>query len=273
MKKVFALLMTAVTMCAGASVFGATVLKPKKAAPVAKQDVSTSTTSVGASMLPTALNLVQGVMALSQQQKALRAECYPTKAEITFVNNLVKEWANAGGVNPAGGGLECTGGNTYEGTYKASLDDDTGQLKVCWDVYSTTEARGAVWQGYPKVVEIDYCSDTTVGTLAKCPQAKRVKASNIWDVFAGIGFTDADFTKSEASQATALLQKVDKCSDAKLAAQRKAAVGGFITGTISNLGQPTNTGSVMDAVTGIMSQKGVGGIGGLANIATQFLDK
>lgn len=273
MKKVFAFLMTAVVACVGTSVFGATVLKPKKAAPVAKQEVSTSTTSVGASMLPTALNLVQGVMALSQQQKALREECYPTKAEITFVNNLVKEWANAGGANPAESGLRCKDGDKYESTYRRSLDDDTGMKTVCWDVYSDTEARGAVWADYPKVVDFDYCSDTTVSVLAKCPQSKRVKASNIWDVFAGIGFTDADFTKSEASQAAALLQKVDKCSDAKLAARRKAAIGGFVTGTISNLGQPTNTGSVMDAVTGIMGQKGVGGIGGLANIATQFLDK
>ena len=265
--------------CCGA--FGATVLKPKKAAPVAQTDASTSTTSVGASMLPTALNLVQGVMQLSQQQKALTAECYPTSSEINFVNNLVKEWANAGGTNPArtsaasGGttyntGIACGYNDTYEASVRRKAQDKAGTQRVCWETFKATEARGAVWEGYPKAVVTPlYCPDGSVD----CNENKKVKSSNMWDLFAIIDFGDADYTKSEASQAAALRQKVDKCSDAKLLAQKKAAVGGFITGTISNLGQPTNTGSVMEMVTGIMGQKGVGGVGGLANIATTLLDK
>lgn len=264
--------------CCGA--FGATVLKPKKAAPVAQQDTSTSTTSVGASMLPTALSLVQGVMQLSQQQKALTAECYPTNSEINFVNNLVKEWANAGGANPVASsvsgnrttyntGIACDG-EKYEDSVLRRARFPDGGSKICWEVFSPTEARGAVWAGYPKATVTSlYCPDGTYN----CSENKKVKSSNMWDLFALIDFGDADYTKSEASQAAALRQKVDKCSDAKLLAQKKAAVGNFITGTISNLGQPTNTGSVMEMVTGIMGQKGVGGVGGLANIATSLLDK
>jgi len=281
MKKLYAFCGVVLTACFCCTAFGATVLKPKKAASVAKQDTSTSTTSVGASMLPTALNLVQGVMALTQQQKALVAECYPTSSEINFVNNLVKEWANAGGANPAepsitsGGttyntGIACGANDTYEASVRRKAESNDGMQKVCWETFKATEARGAVWEGYPKAVVTPlYCPD---GSFS-CNENKKVKSSNMWDLFAIIDFGDADYTKSEASQAAALRQKVDKCSDAKLLAQKKAAVGGFITGTISNLGQPTNTGSVMEMVSGIMAQKGVGGVGGLANIATSLLDK
>ena len=67
----------AALVCFGA--FGAAnVLVPKKADSVAKREASTSTTSVGASLLPTAINLVGSVMQLNQQQKALTAECEPT---------------------------------------------------------------------------------------------------------------------------------------------------------------------------------------------------
>jgi hypothetical protein len=256
--------------CLCCSAFGATVLKPKKAAPVAKQEVSTSTTNVGASMLPTALSLVQGVMELSQQQKALTAECQPSSSEINFVNNLVKEWANAGGVNPVGTKIQKCEGTKYETRVRelANRDDKTTQ-KICWDVFTDEEARGAVWRGYPKAVRVDYYKD------GESKSKNKQVASNMWDIFALIegDFSEADYTKSESSQAIALHQKVDRCSDVKLAAQKRAAVGGFITSTISNLGQPTNTASVMDAVTGIMGQKGVGGIGSLATVATQLLDK
>ena len=53
------------------------------------------------------------------------------------------------------------------------------------------------------------------------------------------------------------------------------AFGGFVTNTIGNMGQKTNTGSVMDAVTGVLGNSGggLGNLGGLATVATQFLDK
>ena len=272
MKRFYAFCGLALAICACADAFAATVLKPKKAAPVATQDLTTtSTTNVGASMLPNALNLVQGVMALNQQQKALKAECYPTTSEINFVNNMVKEWANAGVKDPFVGtnkNLKCDNGDSYKASVLNKVDDPNNTtLNICWDVFKGEEARGAVWSGFPKATVVDYYpkGDKSSKTTEK--------SSNMWDIFAMIDFGDADYTKSEASQAAALRQKLDRCSDAKLAAQQKAAVGNFITGTIGNLGQSTNTGSVMEAVTGIMGQSGMNGVGNLANIAVQFIDK
>ena len=90
-----------------------------------------------------------------------------------------------------------------------------------------------------------------------------------------INFDESDYTKSEATQAQALLQKAANCSGNKLAAKRLESFGGFVTSTIGRLGQKTNTGSVMDAVSGVISNSGggLGNLGGLATVASQFLDK
>ena len=88
-----------------------------------------------------------------------------------------------------------------------------------------------------------------------------------------INFDNQDYTRSEASQAVALLQKATNCSGNKLAAKRLESFGTFIKSNIANVGQSTNTGNVMDAVSGLVNQSGLSGVGGLANIATQFLDK
>ena len=277
MKKFCAFLGVTLAACICANAFAATVLKPKKAAPVAKQETTTSTTNIGASMLPTAISMVSNVIALSQQQKALTADCYPSSSEITFVNNMVKEWANAGGANPVGAGkkIPACGKDGAKADYKTSVMDkinsqNDNTKKICWDVYNEKEARGAVWQGYPKAVVIEHCEDGD--SNGKCKT--KVKSSNMWDIFALISadFGDADYTKSESSQAAALRQKVSNCSDAKLAAKKKEMVGGFITSTIGNMGQTTNTATVMDSVQTIMGQKGLGGIGNLANIAVQFME-
>ena len=65
------------------SAFGAAnVIVPKKADSVVKRDASTSTSDMGASLLPTAATLVANVVALNQQQKALVAECEPTSRDL-----------------------------------------------------------------------------------------------------------------------------------------------------------------------------------------------
>ena len=60
----------------------------KKAAPVATQQASKL--DGAGSLVGTALTLVSGVKALNQKVNALSAECQPTSAEISFVNETVK---------------------------------------------------------------------------------------------------------------------------------------------------------------------------------------
>ena len=279
MKKFFIFCAILGVFCGATRAFGAAnVLVPKKADSVAKYDASTSTTNVGASLLPTAATLVGNVIALNQQQKALTAECEPTSREITFVNNMIKEWAIAGAVNPLAnnsrGMRACDkdGGETYENTVtQAGMGVTVDVSGVCYDTFSDADARGAVWANFPKAAVVEYCSDG--GALSMCSKNKRKKMTNMWTLFDMVDFDNKDYTRAEASQAVALLQKATNCSGNKLAAKRLETFGGFITNTISNMGQPTNTGNVMNAVSGIVGQTGIGGIGGLATVASQFLDK
>ncbi len=256
--------------------FGAaTVLTPKKANSVAKREESSSVTSMGGSLLPTAMGLVGGVMQLTQQQKALAAECEPTDKEVTFVNNLVKEWAIAGAANPLetggfGGGIIGCDGVQYADTVRESIAYSDSSL-ICYDTFSDKDAHGAVWAGFPKAAVVTYCSDDP--NSYSCSASKKKKVTNLYDIFEKIDFDEKDYTKSEASQAAALLQKSANCSGSKLAAKRLESFGGFITGAIGNMGQKTNTGSVMEAVSGVVGSSGLGGLGNLAGIATQFLDR
>ena len=284
MKRFIAFFSLLLTIGAVVEAYGAAnVLVPKKADSVAKRDASTTTSNIGGSLMNTAVNLATGVIALNQQQKALTAECEPSNRDITFVNNMIKEWAIAGGVNPlrssSGGtasisGVQaCTGSNTYANTVRASGNAvTTGGAIVCYDVFSASEARGAVWAGFPKAAIADYCSSSD--DFSVCSKNSKKKTTNMWELFSLIDFDDQDYTRSEASQAQALRQKASNCSDSKLAAKRMESVGGFIQNTISNAGQPTNTGSIMQSVQGIVGQSGIGGLGGLAtSVAGQFMDR
>lgn len=277
MKRFFIFCTTAVAICGAFNAFGAAnVLVPKKAASVAKQEASTSATNLGASLLPTAVGLVGNVIALNQQQKALVAECEPTSREITFVNNLIKEWAIAGATNPLSAGSAgmrpCEDGETYESTVNGSgMGVTIDASAICYDTFSVSDARGAVWAGFPKAAVVEYCSGGE--SLSTCGKNKRKKMTNMWTLFDMIDFDNDDYTRAEASQAVALLQKATNCSGNKLAAKRLETFGGFITNTISSIGQPTNTGNVMSAVTSMVGQSGIGGLGNLATVASQFLDK
>ena len=272
MKKIIAFCTAVIAVCGVCDAFGAAnVLTPKKANSVAKREETTSVTSIGGSLLPSAIGLVGNVMQLTKQQQELVAECQPTQKEITFVNNLVKEWAIAGAANPIDslGSGACGDGWTYKEAveYNATSVD---KEEICTDVFSALEAHGAVWAGFPKVAVATYCPDGS-GT---CSKSKQKTVSNIYDIFNAIDFEEKDYTKSEATQANALLEKSAKCSGSQIAAKRLESFGGFITSTIGNMGQKTNTASVMEAVSGAVGSTGLSGlVGSFGGIAGQLLDR
>ena len=274
MKKFAAIFVALIIVGEVISAFGAAnVLVPKKASSVAKRETETSVTGLGGSLLPTALGVVGNVMALNKQQKELAAECEPTAKEIAFVNNLVKEWAIAGAPNPFDMG---TFGSVYpcEGPrYEEKMSDADSSLEVvnlCYDAYTEAEARGAVWVRYPKAAVARYCPEGGGG----CAASKQKKTTNLYEIFNAIDFDEKDYTKAEATQANALLEKSAKCSGSKLAAKRLESFGTFVTSTIGGLGQKTNTASVMQSVSGALGSSGLSGlVGSFGGIAGQLLDK
>ena len=121
----------------------------KKAAPVATK--KTSAKDAGASLLPGVLNLISGVQQLTQQQKVLTEECIPTSQEITWVNNMVKEWAKTGAstaeeIEGKMNGMkrcdDASGG--YEESVRIAADTEDSEM-ICYDWFDDSSDKGTVW--------------------------------------------------------------------------------------------------------------------------------
>lgn len=266
MKKVCTCFFGILFMCLNA----AQAVTVKKAAPVAKKESNTSSTT--ASLVPTVLNLVSGIQALNAKQNQMTAECIPTAAEINFVNQTIKEWAKTGAATAEEALSQlkmqpCP----KEWSYASSVQSDAGMNErniVCVDVFKDA---GMIWDGYPMASHATYCADGS----DTCGTKDQRTASNIYNVFNLIDFSQADYTAQEGTVAAALVAKIENCSDAKLSAKKRALWQEFLTGTIGNMGQSTNTGAIMQQVESISSSGG--GFGGalqsLSGIATQFMDR
>lgn len=245
----------------------------KKASNVKKQE--TSVKDMGASLVPTIMGLVSSVQEISKKQKELTEECKPTSQEIQWVNNMIKEWAKTGAstadeVKSKLGMEPCpTPEGGYEQNIKLAADIDDDTLR-CYDWFGGDANKSNVWYRFPMAKLAYYCSD---GSLDSCAEKNRKYVSNIYDVFNLVDFTNADYSKDDATQAQKLTDKIEKCSYAKLDAKKKAIWGEFLVNTIGNVGQKTNTGTIMQSVSGIASSGGLGGLSSLGGIASQFLNK
>ena len=248
---------------------GAVVIK--KAAPVSSSTVATSASDSTTSLVGNVLGLVMGVTTLNQQTRALTAECLPTAQEINFVDSTVKEWAKTGASSASEveqymrrlGRRPCTSYNGYEMSVRLNAGGDGD---ICYNYYGEEDAD-TVWYKFPRVGRASYCPDGST----TCGAQERETASDIYEIFNLIDFGTNDYTPAEATMAAKLLDKIETCSSAKLSAKKKAMWGEFLTNTVSNMGQKTNTGNIMQQVQGLTS--GGGGLQSLGSIAQQFLDK
>ena len=242
----------------------------KKAAPVATQ--AASSTSTTASLVPTVLTLVSNVQQLNAKQNELTNNCIPSSAEITFVDNVVKEWAKTGAMSadevqkrlnrPA-----CGSDNGYETRVKVSAA--TGVDNLCYNTFNGYGNDGMVWAGYPKVGLAKYCDDGS----EDCKNKKT--KSDIYEIFNLVDFVEADYTKQEATMAAKLIAKIDECSDVEISKKKRAMWGEFLTTTMGGVGQKTNTSTIMNTV-GEITKSGTnltGGLSSLGSVATQYLNK
>ena len=262
MKKIFTIFV--VCACAVTCVSQAAV-NIKKAAPVATKKADATETAT--SLLPTVVGLVGSVQNLQAQQQQLTADCAATSDEINTVNDLVKEWAKLGETTAAAavsglGDRDCT--DAFQ--YHLDFDDDN---ESCYEVFKTKADEKTVWNGFPKVSSGKKCKD---GNGKNC-----TTVSNIYDIFERIPFSNADYTKAEAKKIAQLKEKAGRCAPSKIAAQKRELYGGFLTQTLSSVGQSTGaagTASVLDAVS---SMGGSGDLKSmlpsLGQMATQTMDK
>ena len=243
----------------------------KKAAPVATQQVAKEE---GASnLLGTALSLYSGIKELTQKVNALTEECQPSSTDISTVNNLIKEWAKTGAatkdeVATKLGRSACTiesGVGGYEGAVRQAVLSETDTL--CFDSFKGDANKDTPWDGFPRVGTATYCEDGG----SSCSAKKQKKTSDIYEIFALIDFSDADYTAKEASDVAKFKAKAEKCSGKKVAQAKNELWGGYVQDTIGNLGQKTSTSTIMDAVSGVVNSSG-GSMGGLSSIGSFISD-
>lgn len=245
----------------------------KKAAPVATKQASAM--DGAGSLVGTVLTLASGVKDLNKQVNELTAECQPNSAEINFVNETVKEWAKTGAASATDvqrmlQRKPCdvsSGVGGYQTSVEIAAMMDTGD--ICYDSFRGTGNDGMVWAGFPRVGLASYCEDGS----RSCGK-KQKSASDIYEIFNLVDFTEADYTKSEATMAGKLIAKIEKCSGAKLSQRKKMLWGNFLTESIGNLGQKTNTASIMDTVSGVVGGgAGLGGLQSIGSFITSSMDR
>lgn len=270
MKKILLIFITGVISLTGIPVFAVTI---NKAAPVAAQESSSSTTV--SSLVPTVLNLISNVQQLSAKQKELTNECIPSSQEINFVDNTVKEWAKTGAmtadeVQRRLGRQRCRVANGgYASAVEVAAGTDMDEL-ICYDYFAGDGNAGMVWENFPKVGKATYCSDGSPAGM--CSDKNKVTVSDIYDIFNLIDFTEVDYSASELTMAAKLMSKIEQCSYSRLSAKKREMWGEFLTTTVNSLGEPTNTGSIMQSVSTITGGSGLGSsIGSIGALATSLL--
>lgn len=273
MKKLFLFLFVFYGVALESNAFAVvTNFTPKKAAPVAVNKEATTKNSFGASFLPNVLNVASSVISMKEQQDKLTAECEPSSSDLSFVNNMIKEWAISGGVNPfdSSGITQCSSVDSYENSVRANNGGSDAANMICYDWF--TDDKSAIWYGYPKASIANYCS--TGDSMSDCAPANKKKATNLWTLYSMIPFDQDDFDEKEGKGYASLAEKADKCTPKKVAAARMSAMGGFVSTAINNVGAPVGTENVMQNVQSLMGKSGLGeNISGLSQIAGSLLNR
>ena len=242
-----------------------------KAAPVAAQE--TSAASSVTSLVPTVLGLITNVQSISAKQKELTAECIPSTQEITFVNNMIKEWAKTGAMSAEEvqkrlGRKNCTSATGYQNSVNIAMATDMEDT-ICFDFFGDSGDKGMVWENYPKASIATYCSDG--GPVNMCSDKDKVTVSNIYDIFNLIDFVDVDYIgATEIKMYANITSKIETCSYSKLSAKKRQLWGEFLSSTINSLGEPTNTGDIMQSVSSFTSGGLSQGLGSLGSLATSL---
>lgn len=244
----------------------------KKAAPVStKQQVNKMDSMT--SLLPAVMGLVGSVQSLKSEQQKLNSGCEPTSDEKSTVDDLVKEWAKIGTTDASsalsGLGEPCsTAADNSGGHYQGFIDNHRDEEDVCYETFSSKSDKGTPWEGFPKV---------SSGKLCDVDNKKCEYISNIYDIFAKIPFSDADYTIAEVAKITKLKEKFDRCAPAKLRAAKSEALGNFVIQAMGNVGQTTGASGMESVLQAVQSLGGSGNLKSvlpsLGTMATQALDK
>ncbi|MCL1892178.1 MAG: hypothetical protein FWF97_02730 [Alphaproteobacteria bacterium] len=247
-KSTFALCSLLFALCATSVAHAAVQIT--KAAPVSTQQQEKGMAGLmsGNSLIPTALGLVGNVMAMSQAQAALSAECEPTDGEVAFVKTLMQEWAKAGGAMPNLGARPKCVGRTYADSVRILAEG----IEPCYQVFDGTMDSYQIYANYPYPSKGYRLKDPAGPNNDK----NRAAMSDIYQMLGGIGFEDADFMPNEVAMMARLKEKSLTCAPAVLSAKQRELWGAMLTQTVGGLGQKQNAGATMGQVGSVLQQGG-----------------
>ncbi|MCL1902351.1 MAG: hypothetical protein FWG18_01840 [Alphaproteobacteria bacterium] len=247
-----------------------------KAAPVAAAPKSAESAVTGSSLIPTALSMITGVMALNQQVQALTTECKPTQTELTWVTNMMKEYAKTGATDAqtmmASIKRErCVGTNFKDSMQAAAM---TTGLYGCVATFNSSADAKMIWQDYPRPSMATICKKN--GGFG-CTANEEETVSDIYEIYGLIGFGPADLLPVETTIAPVLMEKILKCTESRLAAKQRELWGDFLIQSAGGLGKTGgNLAETLGAVNQIMAGGGatspMAAIMGMApNVATGLM--
>lgn len=229
----------------------------KKASSVAAQPQDTGGVLSGNSLIPTALGLITSVQTMKSQQQALTKECEPSDSDVNFVKKMVQEWARAGGAMPVlAGRAPCEQGTNY----KYSVRWLAQGTQPCYDAFTSDSDKKQIYANYPYPGK-GYSLKDAAGTDT---ESNRIYVSDLYEIFAAIGFEDADLLPDEASRIVALREKSLRCAPSVISQKQAALWQGMLGQAIGGLGG-SSAGTNMGQIGQILSSSGGSALGSITN--------
>ena len=247
--RAFAASIAAASASAGSSGGGGITIK--KAGAVKEQPQEKMDAFTGTNLAGMAIGLVAAVQSMKKEERGMNESCKPSTEQVNFVNKMMKEYAKIG-QNPADKTKEAVGapasGNC--GTYENYVLSGMGG-EICYDVFKDpTDDENRIWAQYPKAAQaVRACPKNKPG----CAEPDKKYYSNAYEIYAQMGWTEADLLPDELSQHAAVMRKVEDCSAESLNRKQKEMAGNVITGAIGTLGKKQNTAATMQTAMGVVA--------------------
>ena len=208
----------------------------------------------------TALGVVGTVTQLRTQTTALRRECEPTAGDVSFVNQMVQEYARIGRgtAEELIGSLQvhrCLHGHSFE----SSVAQGT-QADECVDVFTNTGNTGRIWYNYPRAAN----------SRRVCPANNQncnmdrdgVVFSNVYRIYMALGWQVDELLPNEIANHNRLVDRSQTCDPAAVRQRTAQATLGAVMGLAGQAGGPA-TGQTATGVTGMVQTMGAAGSGGM----------
>jgi len=222
--------------------------------------------------LATAMGLIGTVTALRTKTTELRRECEPSLSDITFINQMVQEYAKLGRSsakelieNIHNVQYACPEGQKFKQNVKSGMPEE------CVDIFRGTGNNGKIWFEYPMADKSDrMCPSNN----QQCNEDRDgIVHSNAYRIYMALGWEEADLLPNEIANHTRLIGRASTCDPSAVKRRIAETTMSGIMGIVNQTGQSNTTGTangVMEMVQG-MGSSGGSPLNSIMNLAPSVL--